>query len=252
MMRAGVGCVYLCKRVEIFTSRFQRHRLMLFPDPVPAPQSTPPETTDADLDHLVKVGLRLADLLERHVQAAVTIAEAHVASDPVDIFPLQPLPHYPGDIGLTFSRIARAVRLTKALQARLARAPREPSAATRPVAFNAHSRPAPMRDPDGDRIEPPDSVERTDHELCEHLHDPDTDAAILSRPMREIIAIIRHDLGLEDGVQPKLASPSPEPESVRAFRVVRGPFLSPEPPAPPKEKDTTNPTKNTNAPHRPP
>jgi hypothetical protein len=188
---------------NFLANSFQRHRPLLFYQPVPTPQPTPYEPAD-DLDQLVKAGLRLVHLLERHVEAAVRIAEAHVASDPVDLFPPRPLPNFPADIGLTFSRIARAVRLTKALQVRLVQAPQGDAArAEAPLASPraAGVRPARYRvdlqDPDGDAIEPSDPAARWNHDAWERLQDDDPDADILARPVPEILAVIRGDLGLE-------------------------------------------------------
>jgi hypothetical protein len=217
---------------------------------VPATQSIPPasEAPD-DLDQLVKAGLRLVHLLERHVEAAVQIAEAHVASDPVDLFPPRPLPNYPADIGLTFSRIARAMRLTKALQVRLARTPRDqpdpPGAAGSGTARYRLD----LHDPDGDSIEPSDATLRLDHDGWERLEDEDTDGDILSRPVPEILAVIRGDLGLASGdLQAPDKSP-PRPEDVGVARGVRGPTLQGQAVPPIARRETTN---HTNAIRRPP
>jgi hypothetical protein len=221
--------------------------------------ATPPPPTDPaapdDLDLLVKAGLRLVHLLERHVEAAVRIAEAHVASDPVDLFPPRPLPNFPVDIGLTFSRIARAMRLTKALQVRLADRSKSAGMAS-DVSRDARSSPVRfhlnLRDPDGDHIEPSDAAPRLDYDGWERLEDEDTDGDLLSRPAPEIIAVIRSELRRAgDDLRPPGASPA-DPENVGVVRVVRGQALEREGDLPPQEREATNHTNHTNAIRRPP
>lgn len=199
---------------------------------MPATQSSPecPAQSD-DLDQMVKVGLRLGQLLERHVEAAVRIAEVHAATDPTDPFPLAPLPNYPTDVGLTFSRIARAMRLTKALQVRLLQRPSSAQSHTAPNATSGRPRGAtsdPVRyllglhDPDGDSVEPSDAAARFDHDAWERLEDEDTDADILTRPIPEILAVIRGDLAFAGGsAAPAPATPPSNPEGIGAVRVVR-------------------------------
>lgn len=125
-----------------------------------------------------------------------------------------------GDVGLRYARIARAVRLTLALQSKLMRALDERDAASACAARAAQteqdgadrdeteSDEARAARAHGDRVgrivrrviaaEHADEevAETLDYEVQERLGDPDIYGDILDRPIGELVALICRDLGL--------------------------------------------------------
>jgi hypothetical protein len=79
----------------------------------------------AQLRRLADIGLDLADALRGDVLGAVRSSareRAMLESGEDNVLIAMPLaPVFPGDIGLTFGRLSRAIRLTLALQTRILR-----------------------------------------------------------------------------------------------------------------------------------
>jgi hypothetical protein len=136
-----------------------------------------------NLEELAEIGMDLARTVQRqaHEQAATDAGAA--------------------DLGLTFSRIARAVRQTVALEARLAEDHRAQVAARR--AKDTHTRAARRRrevkaivgqaiEADADDSD----VENLLLDLEERLADRDEDADFADRPIGELVARICRDLGV--------------------------------------------------------
>jgi hypothetical protein len=126
---------------------------------------------------------------ERDVNAAAPVAAARFAG---------------ADLGLVFSRIARAVRQTLALEARLAEEglkARAEHAARRAGEARARAaqRKREVRNCVSDAIQvdaPPGDVEALLDELDERLGDPDYAGDFADRPIGELIASICRDLGI--------------------------------------------------------
>ncbi len=166
----------------------------------PAPSSCPPdsaretdeERTDrhlAVLKELTEIGMRVA----RAVEAQATGEAAPDAPQIVST-----------DLGLTLSRIARAVRQTVALEARLAedrRAGQAQRAAKLAQETKVRSwlRKAKVQDIVERAIEAQESGDRAEDllsDLAERLADPDDEALFADRPLPELVARICRDLGV--------------------------------------------------------
>jgi hypothetical protein len=156
------------------------------------------------LDRLADIGMGLAETIERQVKAAAD-------TDP---------PAACERAYMAFAKVARAVRLTLMLQARLIKEleDRDRSAAKEvdraawsqkcervTQAFEQKQRVAGIveRIAEGDQAEPYE-VERLVREARERLDQDDIYGHVLSRPVSELIAAICKDLGL-DPDWPKLA-----------------------------------------------
>jgi hypothetical protein len=168
------------------------------PSAGPAPHPADPPVTDraaahaalierqlAKLERLADIGMEIAEAAGRR---AATLAES--GEEGTD----------GPDPGLTYARAARAVRLTLALQARLARdLAALGEAATRAQAAEAARR----RDRIHTRVERAleaerlgeDEVEPLSSDVWERLTEED-DEALLARPIDEVVALICADLGL--------------------------------------------------------
>jgi hypothetical protein len=143
------------------------------------------------LETLADIGLRLAAALERHVLCAEGVQVHQAKTDPdVMVMPACDLV----GVGLSYSRISRAVRMTLALQNRLA-SPQPCSSLDRPA--------PPSQGADAPRPHPPTGDERTsgscprcENEALESLFDIDEAAILSAMPLGDIIAGICRDLAL--------------------------------------------------------
>ena len=149
------------------------------------------------LDELAEMGLNVARAIERQA-LAVLADEAQPPADGVA----------PGDIGLAFARVSRAVRMTIALQSRLIG---ELQTLDRATAFDARCariNRAALRslldDPSMEGIV--ERILKAEHPDPEQGEQPDGEAAerpedlygdVRSRSFDEIVALICEDLGLE-------------------------------------------------------
>ena len=173
---------------------------MFVATPTPAPSLSAPdsaretdeERTDrhlAVLKELTEIGMRVA----RAVEAQATGEAAPDA--PVIVST---------DLGLTLSRIARAVRQTVALEARLAedrRAGQAQRAAKLAQETKVRSwlRKAKVQDIVERAIEAQESGDRAEDllsDLAERLADPDDEALFADRPLPELVTRICRDLGV--------------------------------------------------------
>jgi len=180
------------------------------------------ETTDAAearaerhlavLRELAEIGMDLARIVRREALAAE-------AADPEQ-------PAVPAELTLTFSRIARAVRQTLALEARLADdrlARRRRAEAEQRVERDArgHARKAAVKDIVERIIDAGDGdTERLLDHLDERLDDPLDDADFADRPLGDLVAAICRDLGVamdwslfedEDwGIEAAVIAPPPD------------------------------------------
>jgi hypothetical protein len=153
------------------------------------------------LGQLAEIGLNLAGALERQV-----LAEDPAAAEPVPR----------GDVGLTYSRIARAVRMTLALQSKVLedhiareqgaeaarqRAQNDGLEARRTRIGNIVARAMDDETPDGDTAEAEaqfrERFENLAGDIYECLQDEDAYGDILQRPMGEVVALVCKDLGLQ-------------------------------------------------------
>jgi hypothetical protein len=229
--------------------------------PTPLPEPAPPLAAQrlALLGELAEIGVDMTRAIRRHLVASEDAQVYAAKDDPTcRLFP----PCDFAEASVAYNRIARGVRMTLALQARLETAPRArtPALAADPNATAAIGRivaaAAAIRSRSEDDLEPSE-------EARERLFDHD-DA--LNRPLDQLIAQICRDLGLtpdhaatvqarwvqaeatRSAFQTTPASPSPGPEDVRVVRVVRGQSSSPESRPPPSEEEATNHTNHTNGP----
>src|SRR6185437_7233157 len=109
------------------------------------------------------------------------------------------------ELALTFSRVARAVRQTVALEARLAEdrrtRPAERSALSVATRWRSTRRKRQVEEIVGDIIEAEPHLElETDRllaDLDERLHDGDEEADFADRPIGELVARICRDLGID-------------------------------------------------------
>jgi hypothetical protein len=135
------------------------------------------------LDDLAEIGVELTRSLKRHVLAAEQVLAAVAAEEPTAQL------HPPIDaaaVAIAYNRIARAVRMTLALQARLEACVYRTA---QPAAALARSFRSPADGAGGDH-------EQRDRESAENLFDPDEAASLLDRPARDVILKICRDLGL--------------------------------------------------------
>jgi hypothetical protein len=205
------------------------------PSAGPAPHPADPPAVDhaashaalierqlAKLERLADIGMEIAEAAGRR---AATLAEGgeEGADGP--------------DPGLTYARAARAVRLTLALQARLAR----DLAALGEAATRAHAAEAARRrDRIHTRVERAleaerlgeDEVEGLSSDAWERLTEED-DEALLARPIEEMVALICADLGLSPAwAAPAFPRLGPAPRTD-----ADGPPPRPAPPGTPAEPD---------------
>jgi hypothetical protein len=167
------------------------------------------------LRELAKVGLELAQALRGDFVGAVGAAarerNALAAAEGQDIMvPLSPMPAFTGDIGLTFGRISRAIRLTLALQTRILRGLERPERAL------GEPRPSPNA-PAITAVLRAAADAFDDHET-ERLADRDDIEALAELPFAEAVALIRRDLGVSE---PSISPAAPRRSGYR-----------PPPPAP--------------------
>jgi hypothetical protein len=137
----------------------------------------------ATLGRLAEIGLELAEDLRADVGAHVraTDRERQALEAGGDVWtPLAPLPVFAADIGLTYARITRAIRLTLALQTRILRGLSRPD----PGQAGRTSPPG-AGSSDGERLD-----------ARERLTDHDDLAQLAQLPFEDAIALIRNDLGL--------------------------------------------------------
>jgi len=152
---------------------------------------------------------RARALMEQQIDMLTRLAEIGItrAAEPVEP---------PERADLAYSRIARAVRLTLALQSRLIKdlvaleQGSPPKAEAKPAAVaKREPDPAELRDERAGRIDRivrriiedterfKEDVQRLSREAWERLEDEDVYGDLLSRPMGEIVALICEDLGLK-------------------------------------------------------
>ncbi len=179
---------------------------------VPRPESADPGGRGSDevtaaraakrlqmLQELAEIGMDLARAVHRQALAeapAIEAGEGAVAHPPAG-----------GDLGLVFSRIARAVRQTLALEARLEqeRSARDRAAGQGPGRQGVEAKWRARRrrqevssfveqliEAESDR----DDVEHLLADLAERLDDDEDAGALADRPIGELIAGICRDLGL--------------------------------------------------------
>lgn len=142
------------------------------------------------LERLGEVGTQIAEAMGRQVTASLA---APLAAPPARRFQ--------GDVALGFSRVARAVRLTIALHAKLLvelvewdrRADRP--AAAQAAAATAAAEIAPETEPQEaaetvERLGGAESGREREREARDDIH------ALLARPFDEVVELIRRDLGL--------------------------------------------------------
>ena len=152
---------------------------------------------------------RARALMEQQIDMLTRLAEIGIARAAEPVEP-------PERADLAYSRIARAVRLTLALQSRLIK---DLVALEHGVPPKAEARPAPVAKPEPDPAELRDEragridrivrriiedterfkedIQRLSREAWERLEDEDVYGDLLSRPMGEIVALICEDLGLK-------------------------------------------------------
>jgi hypothetical protein len=163
--------------------------------PAPFPHGAP-ETDEARTERHLAV-------LKELTEIGLTLARAVCAQATGEAAPDAP-PIVSTDLGLTASRIARAVRQTVALEARLAedrRAGQADRAAKRAqeTKVRAWLRKAKVQDIVERAIEAQetgDAAEDLLSDLAERLADPDDEAVFADRPLPDLVARICRDLGV--------------------------------------------------------
>jgi hypothetical protein len=128
------------------------------------------------LTRLAEIGMEIAEVAG--LQAKASLDGAVPSVDP----------------GLTYARVARAVRMTIALQSRLLK---ELPALNRALVEARRRRVRRLVDQAIEaEHDDADEIERLSDEALEHLRDPDDLAELLNRPIHEVVALICKDLGL--------------------------------------------------------
>jgi hypothetical protein len=168
----------------------------------------------AILGELARVGLRLTQGLERHVDSAERVQEETAKDDPA-CFVLPPVGY--DEIGRTFARIARAVRMTVALQARLEKSPGLPIHARAPS-----ERPKPTAQALAARLL---AAARGDREACESLYDARDPVDDINTPLVDLVTRICDDLGVSVDLSAFAETPQKEspPPNLAAADRKRGP-----------------------------
>ena len=148
------------------------------------------------LDDLIAMGASLARALHRQSLIQAEAAQAAVPPHPAAHAPHEPPSTALVNLATAFDRIARAVRRCVALAQRL---DQPPKLTLDPAAPRTNARKQVIR-----AVE--DTIHRAAHEgdraealtaeLRDRLDDPDLDTDLLTRPIADIIAEIRRDLGL--------------------------------------------------------
>lgn len=170
----------------------------------PATLATPPDTSADDPAEASARALRERQIgrLDRMAEAGMEMIEALVAqargSGPKVV---------DGDVGLAFSRVSRAVRLSILLQNELAGRPDGPGADSEGEGAPDEGR---RRKDHADRAvqivkrvardhceQPPYEVKAVVEEAAERLQNDDIYGLVASRPVGELVAMICEDLGLE-------------------------------------------------------
>lgn len=189
-------------------------------------------------------------MLGRLAEAGMDIVEAIRGQAVQAAAPNTPPPNNPlhlNDLALAYSRAARAVRMSIALQSRLMAERREVATAAATSARMSAVRDRPARRARIERIverlasaehENEEGVERCMAEAAERLDDVDVFGDILSRPVSETIALICRELGLSPD-WPALAQEAWAREEM-ASGDVGAPFAGPpaQPPSPPVFPET--------------
>ncbi|MDB5460338.1 MAG: hypothetical protein JWO72_2079 [Caulobacteraceae bacterium] len=155
------------------------------------------------LGRLAEAGLEIAVAIERQATGMATPARSDA----------NPAPVVRGDIALAYGRVARAVRMTLALQSKLIKDLQalEEGAARALVAAEAEQDNARLDLEDARKarverivarviqaeLDDEDAVERLADEASERLDDEDLYGDVLARPFSEIVADICRDLGLD-------------------------------------------------------
>ena len=175
--------------------------------PPPSPSDDFAAVRLAMLRELAEVGMAVARAIGRQAQAvggAVVTQDAETDAAPAPAV---------GDLGLAFSRVSRAVRLTLALEARTSDETFGPARAAAKAAQEAVDRAATSRniavfckaDDLGEVMqdmiedaagEDEDKAERLCERLCERLDDLEPDE-VFERPFEELLARICKDLAIE-------------------------------------------------------
>jgi hypothetical protein len=160
-------------------------------DPAPTPEAASGATAEdlAVLAELAQVGLRLTQALERYV-AASEQAQGEAAREDALCLILPPINF--DEVATAFNRIARTVRMTLALKARLAKPRRAPV-----PDLASPARQAALAIAAGvttGRCTPRHGAPRSDER--ENLFDTPDTAESLDQPMAEIVAQIAKDLGV--------------------------------------------------------
>ena len=164
--------------------------------PPPCPPDSVRETDEARTDRHLAVLKELTEIGMRVARAVEAQATGEAAPDAPVIVST--------DLGLTLSRIARAVRQTVALEARLAedrRAGQAQRAAKLAQETKVRSwlRKAKVQDIVERAIEAQESGDRAEDllsDLAERLADPDDEAIFADRPLPELVTRICRDLGV--------------------------------------------------------
>jgi hypothetical protein len=164
--------------------------------PSPCPQDSARETDEERTDRHLAVLKELTEIGMRVARAVEAQATGEAAPDAPVIVST--------DLGLTLSRIARAVRQTVALEARLVedrRAGQAQRAAKLAQETKVRSwlRKAKVQDIVERAIEAQESGDRAEDllsDLAERLADPDDEAIFADRPLPELVARICRDLGV--------------------------------------------------------
>jgi len=159
------------------------------------------------LTELADIGMNLARALERR---AVALAEAAEAADTPVAGAAEAAREDAGVMALAFSRVAKAVRQTLALEARLADRAAPPGLGPAdPAAIEAEARARRRAGGDISRLAAADILERSIEaetegaeterllaDLYERLRDDQDMEVFADRSVGEIVNAVRHDLGL--------------------------------------------------------
>lgn len=154
-------------------------------------------------------------LLQRLAEVGVQMCEAMAAQmkAPLAAAPLaDPAPRlFQGDIVLGFCRVARAVRLTIALQEKLRKERAVLLRGEVSPATTAADREASPEIEASERAERPEVVERPDRPDRPDRETPDDINRLLARPTDEVIDLICHDLGVSRVWAQETAGAPPAP-----------------------------------------